>query len=327
MIKYGHVLNYVARTPWAMLESKMQEFLAILAFRASGQLFTAEEIRAQIGDEREPMTASKNGAVAVIPLRGIIAHRMGGMNESSGGASAERFTLMVNQAASDESIGHILLDVDSPGGTIPGVMEAADAVWNARQKKPVTAVANSMMASAAYWITSQASEIVAIPSAMDPGIGSIGIFLVHADLTAALEKEGVKVTIIRAGKNKAEGNPWEPLSDETLGLLTNAADAAKSQFVKAVARGRGITPAAVVADYGDGRAFTAKEAKANGLINRIATMDEMMARLLGKKSAALRAEADVPLLALDPARANPSVPLGAMTDGDADADRRRRFRL
>lgn len=291
-MKYAHVCRYVADTIWSILPEKMDDLLSVLAHRAAGHVFTAEEIQARIGGESKPAAAMKRGAVAVIPLQGVIAHRMGSMEESSGGMSAERFTAMVNAAAADHSIGSIVLDVDSPGGTIPGVPEAADAVFAARQKKQVIAIANSTMASAAYWIASQASEIVAIPSALDRSIGSIGAFTVHQDLTAHLEKEGIKVTLIKAGKHKADGNPFEPLSDESKALIQASVDAAYGQFVKAVARGRGVSVADVRGGYGEGRAMSAPDALKAGLIDRIGTMDETIGALVGRSSSGLRAEDD-----------------------------------
>jgi len=319
-MKYHHVLSYVSRTLWAMDESKLDDLVSVLAFRAAGHAFTAEEIRARIGDP-QPAKASTNGAVAIVPLRGVIAHRMGAMDESSGGMSAERFTGMIRQAAADASIGTIVIDCDSGGGTIAGLIEAADAVFEARAQKRVVAVANAWMASAAYWICSQAHEVVAIPSALDRCIGSLGVFMVHLDLSEKLAKDGVKATIIRAGEHKAEGNPFEAPSDEFLADLKANAVAVKAVFVKQVARARGLTPAQVVAQYGDGRAFSAPEAKKVGLIDRIATMDETIGRLVGKRSGgALQAEEmAVDLAASDDRTAETVLAL----DDDARARRRR----
>lgn len=286
-MRYAHLVSYVGSTAWAILPEKMSELLSVLAFRAAGHEFSAEEIRARIGGEGgKPPVPTKNGLVAVVPLRGVIAHRMSAMEESSGGMSAERFTQMFKALAADESIGTIIIDVDSPGGTIAGLAEAADAVYQARETKRVIAVANATMASAAYWIASQANEIVAIPSAMDRGIGSIGVFTVHQDLSAALEKEGIKLTLIKAGAHKAEGNPFEPLSDDVRAQMQASVDAAKAAFVQTVARGRGISAADVVAQYGDGRAFSAKDALAVGLVDRIATMDDVIVKAVGRTSGA-----------------------------------------
>lgn len=285
-MKYEHIVGYVASQLWAMLPSKMEEILAVLAYRSAGHTFTAEEIQARIGATAGTPAAAKRGALAVIPLQGVIAHRMGTLDESSGGMSAERFTAMVNQAAADDTVGTILLDVNSPGGTLAGLTEAADAVYAARERKRVVAIANSTMASAAYWIASQAQEIVAIPSALDRSIGSIGVFTVHQDLSAALEKAGVKVSVIKAGKHKAEGMPFEPLTDELRAEMQASVDAAYAQFVKAVARGRGVSVNEVRNGFGEGKALPAGDAKAVGLIDRIATMDETIARLVGSRQPA-----------------------------------------
>ncbi len=313
-MRYEHILNYVAATPWAILESKWQEILSVLALRASGEKFTPEDIQARIGAAQPGASAPSGGAIAVVPLRGVIAHRMGSMQESSGGMSAERFTSMIRAAAADPSVGSILIDVDSPGGTIPGVPEAADAVYQARESKKIVAIANSACASAAFWIASQAHEVVAIPSVLEGLIGSIGVFMVHQDLSAALEKEGIKTTIIKAGKFKAEGNPFEPLSEERQAVLQVNVDAAYAAFTKAVARGRGVSPAKVRGGFGEGRALSAVDALEAGMIDRIATVDETIARLSSyqgrtRVGAARAEDTEVPIMAVDPPQES---------DGDAD---------
>jgi ClpP class serine protease len=118
-MRYERILSYVARVPWAIDPAKMSEILSVLAFRVAGHHFSAEEIQARIGGESKPAPARQQGAVAVIPIRGVIAHRMGDMDESSGGTSAERVGAMLKAVAADESIGTIVYDIDSPGGTAP----------------------------------------------------------------------------------------------------------------------------------------------------------------------------------------------------------------
>lgn len=320
-MKYANIARYVGSTAWAILPEKMDELLSVLAYRAAGHVFSAEEIQARIGDPQQP-ASSRQGAIAVIPLRGVIAHRMGTMDESSGGMSAERFTAMINAAVADPNVGSILIDVDSPGGTVPGVPEAADAVFAARDTKRVIAIANSTMASAAYWIASQAHEIVAIPSVFDRSIGSIGAFMVHQDLSAALEQAGVKVTLIKAGKHKADMNPFTPLSDELLAELQATVDAGYDAFVKAVARGRRTTQTAVRTGYGEGRAVSAQDALKAGLIDRIATFDETLSQMMGRKplSSGLRALADT-----DPALAAAEGAIVEALAEELDAEMRQRL--
>ena len=347
-MKYQHILSYVASTLWGILPAKFHELLAVLASRAAGHEFTAAEIRARIGDNSESSELSQQGMIAIVPLRGVIAHRMGGMQDSSGGMSTERFQAMFRQAMANEQVHTIVIDVDSPGGTIPGVQEAAAEVFAARgQGKRIVAVANSLCASAAYWLASQADEIVCIPSGL---VGSIGVFTAHEDLSAMLEKEGIDITLISAGKFKTEGNPFEKLSEDGKAHLQGRVNDAYAQFTADVARGRGVSVKDVQDGYGQGRALAAKDAKKAGLIDRIETMDALLAReMKGRKAArgGIRAEmverggvlgywvdestaptaASTKLARIEMAQrveafqaANPE-----LATADADADRRRRL--
>lgn len=278
-MKYAHILSYVRAAVWAIDRDKLDDITSVLMFRAAGGSFTDEEIQARIGARSDGAQPTGGGATAIVPLRGVVAHRIGGMAESSGGMSAERFTRMMQQVAADPAISAIVIDVDSPGGTVNGVSEAANAVYEARQSKPVVALANGMCASAAYWIASQAHEVVAVPSLLDASIGSIGVYTVHADMSAALEKGGVKPTIISAGKHKVSGNPFEPLSAEERAVIQQRVDGTYEEFLSMVARGRGVDVSAVREGYGQGRALSAAAAKKAGLVDRIATMDATLARL------------------------------------------------
>lgn len=287
-MRYAHVVQYVASSLWAIDPSKLSEIISILAFRASGGRFTAEEIEARIG-ARAPVARQQGGNVAVVPIRGVIAHRMGSMDDSSGGTSCERISAMLRQAMADGSVGTVVLDVDSPGGTVTGVSELAHEIADLRGKgtKQIVAQVNGTAASAAYWLASQADEIVAMPSAVT---GSIGVFTAHKDLSKALAQDGIDVTLISAGKYKVEGNPFEPLSDEAKAVLQDRVDTAYTQFVQDVARGRNVTQAAVRDGYGQGRALGAPEALKAGLIDRIGTMDETIGGLVGRSASSMRAE-------------------------------------
>jgi len=281
-MKYLHIARYVSSTLWAITPEKMAELLEVLAFRAAGHTFSAEEIRARIGDGGGSGGGpSKRGGVAVIPIRGVIANRMGGMDEGSGGTSAERIAAMLDQVGADASIGTVVYDIDSPGGTVPGIQELAAKMFALRNAKTQIAQVNSLAASAAYWLASQCDEIVSVPSGT---AGSIGVFTAHKDLSKALENEGVNVTLISAGKYKVEGNPFEPLTEDAQAVLQARVDEAYGQFVKDVARGRGVSQTAVRDGYGQGRALGAKDALKAGLVDAIGTLEETMGRVIGGRS-------------------------------------------
>jgi signal peptide peptidase SppA len=326
-MKYSHLISYVASVPWAIETSKMAEIMAVIAFRASGQSFTQEELRARLGNEEpDQAEASRRGAIAVIPVRGVIAHRMGSMHDTSGGTSCERISRMIDAVAADPNITTIAYDFDTPGGTVPGVQELAAKMFALRGVKRQVAMLNGLAASAGYWLAAQCDEIVSIPSG---SAGSIGVFTVISDLTEALAKEGVKVDVIRAGKFKAEGNPYEPLSEEGRAFIQARVDEAYAQFTKDVARGRGVSVADVRGGFGEGRALTAPEAKKAGLIDRIETFEGTLARLSGRRAAAgMRAEGEELELEASTELVHPVEPTAPSVDDAArDADRARRFQL
>jgi signal peptide peptidase SppA len=235
----------------------------------------------------------KSGRVARVPIFGAISHRDSFWSQFfGGGATVERLTATLREMGSDPAIGTVLLEVDSPGGTVSGVPELAAEVRTLRESKRVVALVNSLAASAAYWVASQADEIVATPEAL---IGSIGVFTIHEDYSAALERIGIKTTYISAGKFKVEANPTEPLSDEARDHLQGLVDAAYNLFIADVAKGRGVSVGTVKSEYGQGRVFTAAFAKEAGLIDRVATADETIRRLTGSTA---RAEFEGDRLAL-----------------------------
>jgi signal peptide peptidase SppA len=290
-MKDFNVLSYVGRSLWAITEDKWAEMVPALIRHAKGTKLTDDELQAFMGgrEENAPPTSSKRGAVAIIPVRGMIAHRMEALSASSGGASCEAIGRMVDDVTANESIGTIVYDFDTPGGTVSGVPELAAKMFALRGVKKQIAMVQGRCCSGGYYLASQCDEIVATQSSE---IGDIGVFMAHRDLSEALAKEGIKITLVKEGRHKAELNPFMPLSPEALANMEERVAHAYGEFLKAVARGRGVTPAAVKSGYGEGRSLVAKDAKAAGLIDRIATMDETLARLVGKsaKPGGMRAE-------------------------------------
>ena len=291
-MKYRHIISAVMSTPWAIRAEKLSAILSFLAFKADEGEMSEQEIAILKQPAKEPIfyamegeieaaapsnsSRSKAGQIAVLPISGTISHRMGMMSEMSGGTSTERFTQWLRSAVNDPSVKAIVLDINSPGGTVDGVPELADEIYNANKVKPVTAVANSQAASAAYWLGSQAKELVVTPSGE---VGSIGVFGAHEDMSKALENAGVKVSLVSAGKYKTEGNPFEPLSEEARGALQDSVNNYYDMFTKAVARGRQTDQQSVKDGFGQGRMMPANKAVKAGMADRVATMDQTLNRL------------------------------------------------
>lgn len=220
---------------------------------------------------RSGMYRIENGA-AIIPIIGTLTNRGGWIGANSGLVAYEALAAQVREAVDDPDVEHIVLDIDSPGGTVAGSQLLAEQIHEARQKKPVVAVVNDMAASAAYLMASQADQIVISPTSM---VGSIGVLYIHADFSGQLEKEGVGITIMTAGAHKADGNPYEPLPDEVRADIQQQLDRDWELFIKAVHRGRpSLSPVAIRAM--EARVYTGEAAIEAGLADRIGRLEEVL---------------------------------------------------
>jgi signal peptide peptidase SppA len=276
----------------------------IIGRRVAGLKATDEEIAAALVN-RKNLPQPTGGSVAVIPVYGVIAPRANMMSDMSGGTSFQQLTSALHEAMANKAIKTIVLDIDSPGGSVAGATEFAREVMKARTKKPIIAVAQYTMASAAYWVGAAATEVVAAPSAH---VGSVGVYTMHEDISEALAALGVKRTYISAGKYKTDGNEAEPLSPEAQNDLQAKVDAAYAMFLGDISKGRGVNVADVRSGYGQGRMLPAAEALAAGMVDRIATLDDTLARVLSGSATGERMAAETPTISApdtpqEPARA------------------------
>jgi signal peptide peptidase SppA len=318
MKNYRHIIEYVNGHAWPILPEKGAIIADALQRRLRG---ASQELELEDADILEVLGNQKasaggiTGAVAVLPIFGTICHRAGSLREWSGGTSTERVGQAVRQAMNDPAVGALVLDVDSPGGTDAGVSELFDLIYESRGKKPIVAVANALMASAAYWIGCAADELVATKSAL---VGSIGVYMMHIDESKLLENEGIAVTLISAGKNKVRGNPFAPLKDEDRERFQEIVNSVYSRFTKSVSKGRGVSTEVVRSNYGQGDILTADEALAAGMIDRVDTLENTIARLGRQiKKGAVAVEAQPTEVA------NKAEVPGGQTAGDLDLRRRR----
>lgn len=295
---YEHIIREAMQTPLALTPRYCAIIQDILRFRASGGRLSTEELQARLQAETpRPAPRPGAGAVAVIPIYGVIAHRT--FEASSGMTSTEWIGSVVRRATADEEVSAILLDCCTPGGTAVGLPEVSALIGAAKKTKYVSAIVNGEMCSAGFWLGSQAHEIVSLPSAY---CGSIGVWTLFEDWSEWLAKEGIKYNAISAGEYKLEGAFWEPMSDETRAFLQGQVDKCYAEFLSAVAKGRGTTVADVKKTYGQGRVFDAKEALERGMIDRIATFEDTIARLTkmgagGRRGTAALSPAPHPLAA------------------------------
>lgn len=266
---------------------------------SSSEIETEKSSRAVDGDVEA--SDARNGSqgqqsrqnVAVLPIYGVIMHRPSMQVSSGGGFNIQRFRSQFRAAVENPNISGIVLDVDSPGGSVDGVEEISREIYQARKQKRVVAVANTLAASAAYYIATAAEELAVTPSGE---VGSIGVYMLHQDMSSAYEQQGIKNTLIKAGKYKAEGNPWMGLDDDAKASLQNQIEAHYDMFVKAVGRNRNVSVDTVRNGFGEGRTVMAKEAVKLGMADKVATLDEVLKSFgaRGARKTALSGEAETP---------------------------------
>ena len=273
----GHSLvKYLAATEWAILPEKLEQIEAVVAQFVAGT---------NVALANTPTAVRNAGQVAVIPVEGTITKRAYGLDAFSG----VRTTLDVKndiQAALDNSaVSGIVLSIDSPGGTVDGTKELADFIKMATNSKPIVAYADGTMASAAYWLGSAASRIVAFDTAK---VGSVGVVVSHQDRSEADKAAGIKTTYIYQGKYKVSGNSTEPLTTESKEYIQGHVDTYYSIFVDAVAENRGIERSKVISDIALGAVFIGKAALDLNLVDSIGTLEDAinLALTLGEETMA-----------------------------------------
>ena len=269
-MRYAAIQSRFYSALWALRPEDHTFISELIQRRSAGESITRAEIEAALEGKTygTPFSPAKGDSVAVISLHGTIMNRAG-MMAVSGFTSPQDFAASVRAAANDPSVSEIVLSVDSPGGTVDGTNTAAEAVRDAARRKTVTAVADGMMASGAYWIASQASRIVVDPTAI---VGSIGVIATHVDRSKQAEDEGIRVTYYRSVEHKALGQPYEPLSEDADAGLRAIVASAHREFVNAIESARG--PLSKAAQTG--RVFTGLEAVEAGLAAEVGSLHSVL---------------------------------------------------
>jgi signal peptide peptidase SppA len=286
-----HLIAFALSQPWALRPEVMAAYAAILAHRvAVKEGIVAGPLRAMEDEDREPRvpahiamssragggSASGGSAIAVIAIRGTIVQRADQLGFCEGGTSTEDISLALRMAMADSTVGQIILHQHSPGGSVYGVEELGDEIREMRKDKPIVGFVSSLSASACYWIGSQCSELYITPGGE---AGSIGVWSAHQNIKAYLEKEGVDIRLISAGKFKVEGHPYDALGDEAQAFMQSRVDDYYAAFTNAVAKGRSVPVATVRDGMGQGRVLGAQAALAEKMVDGVMTFDELVRKM------------------------------------------------
>jgi signal peptide peptidase SppA len=274
-------MQFDAMEPMALLPEYVSTFLTRMRCGTEREAVPQLSYLDQDGAEVAAAATSTTGnMLAVVPLWGALSP-----DGEYYGTALDDFSRVITSLDANPNISKILINVKSPGGTVTGTQEASDAVRRVRDggNTQIVAIANGMMASAALWIGAAAGELVVTPSGE---IGSIGVISMYADQSGFLEKIGVKVDIVRTPDKKARFTGLEPMSDEMRAFVQERISGSYEKFKRAMATNRGIRIDQVESKFGGGEMMRAEDALAAGLVDRIATFDQTVSRMMTRRAPA-----------------------------------------
>ncbi len=264
---------------------------AFVASRAPVDVLLSQRLEVVSGE------STSSNVLLSIPITGIILGNEGDLADPLGVLS-ESVVLgydvkeQLYEAASDDGIKGIILEINSPGGTIYGSKAIADGVayYKETTKKPVIAFISGMGASGGYWVAASADVIIADPGSIVGSIGVItGPFKYYDSVIAedggaftggVVTQRGVETTYITAGKSKDLGNPYRRLTQEEITALQTMVNNDYGRFVSYVSSRRGLEEDIIRDSFG-AFIFDTQSAVGNKLIDREANREESYEALAG----------------------------------------------
>ncbi len=266
----GHrIARLIYNHPWAVLpETQAAIREGFETWRAEGASTTSVQRENHFSAEQLQLSAPtsrgsqvyRRGAMAFIPVSGIIGKRLSMLESMCGGYDVDQLAQDVDEVAQDQGVSNVLFAFDSPGGVVTGVPETARLMRDlAARGKNTYAFTDTLVASAAYWLYSQAQNRYATESAE---VGGVGVYAYLLDRTNQLKNAGVEPTVIRAGKFKAEGMPGVPLSDEGRAHLQDQVDSIYKVMTQDITGSHDVPDEAL-----QGLTYMGEQAKKMGLVD------------------------------------------------------------
>lgn len=236
-MRYPHILAALRSAKWAVTPATLQAIRDTLSARLTGRI--AEMPIDDESDNAEPIAPYEMIApgVASVRLCGIIGRNLSALEMLCGGCDLACVEDNLEMALTDPMVATVVLDIDSPGGTVGGVAEFAAKIGQlaAASGKPVWAYTGGMCCSAAYWIACGCAGIACAPSAE---IGSIGVMMAHVDESENWAKDGYKLILIKSGSMKGGAVPGSVITDEQIAHWQAEVDYAFAPFKSIVTTAR-----------------------------------------------------------------------------------------
>jgi signal peptide peptidase SppA len=270
-MRLDHLVRLISQQ-WAIQPDVLENWCQILDAKLSGHSipaeFTAAIGKERAGEQEEPFI--RDGNIAIVPLVGTLVKANSWFSCDATYAAFKQDLLAAERA---KGIDAIVIDGDTPGGTVAGVVETGDFLAQLNQRKPLFGWVDDLAASAGYWLMAQTRMIGAHAGA---DIGSIGVLTVAYDRSGRDKQSGVVRTVLAVGDFKASGNDTGPLTKEAEAYIMERLNQTYSLFKGAVNKGRPQLSLAAIHDM-QSRVYKAEQAKGLNLIDHVMGRDEYLA--------------------------------------------------
>jgi protease-4 len=240
--------------------------VAILALGTAGPSASAAAY------EEEYVSGEGPDKVAVVPVVGTIASADSTVPGTQPPVTPEGLADALRQAADDESVVAVVLEVNSPGGGVTASDEMQQSILDFKESsgKPVVVSMGDVAASGGYYISTAADRIVANETTLT---GSLGVIFSLTNFSELADKYGIKQEVVKSGEFKDMGSSFRNLTPEEREIFQSIVDESYDEFVEVIVKGRGL-PEERVREIADGRVYSGEQAKELGLVDSFGGLDE-----------------------------------------------------
>jgi len=257
---------------WLLSNEFFHEMCAVLS---STYLKDFEVFKKERDYDTNLATVFEDVSVAILEINGVIEQKESFWSWLFGGVSTETIKNDIRTLIK-KGIKTLVLDINSPGGSVDGIIELSNFIYSSRKNIKIYAVVNPLAASAAYWLASATHKIyLASETAL---IGSVGVLTIHTDISKRNENEGIKITEITSTKRKVDGSPYSPLPPEGKKDLQEEVNYIHNIFIDHLARNLKIDRVGAE-KLGDGRIYFGQTAIDKGFAQEIKTLDDLLTEL------------------------------------------------
>ena len=266
----------IMTAPWAITRDVLTEIQMVYEAHMKGEKIDLKALEARMGFPFQVMGQPEYEVInekAYFELSGPLTPDLGFFAMLFGGSSTKQFIEALSKAKNDPEVKGGVAKINSPGGLVEGMFEAAEAVADFNKTKPIDFICDGVVASAAYLIASQGRNIYITSNSVRAG--NIGAILNHKNYSQALKEEGIEFTEIASGDLKGTGSPNRAMTEKEKAFIKEDIMDVANMFFEAVSISRNISIETI--SNMDGAIYRGKKAIEAGLVDGVSTLDDLIA--------------------------------------------------